>query len=193
MRIIIDCDGVLADFVTVARGVAKDLLNKDVPHHDGEWDVLRNHLNKEEVSIILNYIANKPGMVRGLRKFDYADNLIEMLRCRGELVACTSVLCGKCFAGERIEWLKEELGFDRTDIILAHKKYLVTGDVFIDDKPDNVVRWAETFPKGMAVMWQSPGRPIDPGCIAHLSNAIHCNNVEDLLRKIDEKSALVAG
>jgi 5'(3')-deoxyribonucleotidase len=36
----------------------------------------------------------------------------------------------------------------------AHDKFIVYGDVLVDDKPANVMEWQEAYPNGLAVLWR---------------------------------------
>jgi 5'(3')-deoxyribonucleotidase len=154
--ILIDCDGVLSNFNEMALGAIKNHFNIDVTCDGMNWDYF-DYPNVKSVSGQLwNYICNTPGVIRGLKKYDYADELIHRLREIGQVVCLTSIPRSKFYPGERFEWLIEELGFDRKDIILGHRKYLVNGDVLIDDKPSNVVSWAQRC-YGVPVLWSTPG------------------------------------
>ena len=161
MRILIDCDGVLSDFNKMILKMVKDQFNIDLRLVNGnEWDCLEYPEVKHVKGQIWDHLLGTKGLIRNLEKFDYADKLIAGLRQRGEVIACTSLVKGEYYACERIEWLIEEMGFDRKDIILAYKKHICKGDVFIDDKPQNVTDWANAYPEGFPVLWQSPGKPL---------------------------------
>lgn len=167
--ILIDCDGVLSNFNEMALGAIKSQFNIDVTCDGMNWDYF-DYPNVKSVSGQLwDYICKTPGVIRGLKKYDYADELIGRLREIGDVVCLTSIPRSKFYPSERFEWLIEELGFDRKDIILGHRKYLVNGDVLIDDKPSNVVSWAQRW-YGVPVLWSTPGwcidsRETDPGNI----------------------------
>jgi 5'(3')-deoxyribonucleotidase len=49
-------------------------------------------------------------------------------------------------AGHKLEWCKKHLGFSRKKCIIAHRKELVRGDVFIDDSPVNIARYRRAWP-----------------------------------------------
>ncbi len=51
-------------------------------------------------------------------------------------------------ASEKFEWCKKHLPFLKTDnITVTNKKYRVRGDVFIDDSPTQLVKYAKTHPQ----------------------------------------------
>jgi 5'(3')-deoxyribonucleotidase len=55
----------------------------------------------------------------------------------------------------REAWLHHYFG-PAPRIIHTHHKYLISGDVLIDDKPSNVTAWAEQHPHGTGVIWAQP-------------------------------------
>lgn len=158
--ILIDCDGVLSNFSEMALGIIKNEFGIDVVCDGKNWD----YFDYPDVLPVKNkvweYITKTPGLIRGLKKFDYTDELISRLRKVGHVICLTSIPRSKFYPGERFEWLIEELGFHRKDIILGYHKHLVWGDVFIDDKPANIVSWAQRW-YGVPVLWQTPGWYID--------------------------------
>jgi 5'(3')-deoxyribonucleotidase len=60
----------------------------------------------------------------------------------------------KTWAFERDAWLSELFGFNTDDdIIYTGAKELVYGDVFVDDKPDNIIKWKKRHPNGLAILF----------------------------------------
>jgi 5'(3')-deoxyribonucleotidase len=53
---------------------------------------------------------------------------------------------------ERTRWLVEEMGFDRDHIVHATDKRLAHADFLVDDRVSNVERW----PHGTPVLWDQP-------------------------------------
>ena len=162
LRTLIDCDGVLSNFTKMFLEVVQTQFGVEAKPSDGEnWDLFDYPEVKAIKNDVWKYILGTKGIIRGLEKFAYADELISRLREEGEVICVTSVTTGGFYADERIMWLIEEMGFERFDIILAYKKYLIDGDVFIDDKPDNVIKWADHWyhaQEGVPVLWLPPGR-----------------------------------
>lgn len=46
--------------------------------------------------------------------------------------------------------------FDMTNVIFAHKKYLIKGDVLFDDRPTHLNEWKKHNPQGIAAMIEYP-------------------------------------
>jgi len=147
---------------------------------DGEnWDLFDYPEVKAIKDEVWKYILETPGLIRGLEKFDYADELVARLRKLGEVICVTSVVSDGFYADERIVWLKEEMGFERTDIVLAYKKHIIEADTLIDDKPANVIEWADRwYPEGgRPVLWMPPGRGFPLGD----SRIFETGDVNDLI------------
>jgi 5'(3')-deoxyribonucleotidase len=174
MLTLIDCDGVIANFDKMFYTVLKDEFNIDFDaDQDQQWDYFNHPQVKAIKNDVWKYILGTKGLIRGLEQYDYTQEFLAKLREIGDVECVTSVVSGGYYADERIMWLIEEAGFERYDIHLSYKKHRIKGDVFIDDKPDNVVKWADAwitdpiwgwddFPPShlpVPVLWQSPGRP----------------------------------
>jgi 5'(3')-deoxyribonucleotidase len=184
---LIDCDGVLADFTSMFQDIVKEKFGIAARASDGKnWD----HFDYPEVRDIKEevwkYLLSTPGLIRGLKKFPYTDELLSRLRAIGKVICVTSVVSledsqweeiheeankeydipklfiphGGYYPSERVSWLRTEAGFSRTETMLVYEKYRVEGDIFIDDKPSNVVQWADRWFKhgGVPVLWSTPDR-----------------------------------
>jgi 5'(3')-deoxyribonucleotidase len=167
--ILIDCDGVLSNFSEMAVGIIKEQFGIDVVCDGKNWDYFDYPEILPIKGKIWDYICGTPGIIRGLKKYNYADELISRLREIGHVICVTSTPRSQYYPSERFMWLIEELGFARKDVIIGYHKHLVWGDVFIDDKPSNVVSWTRRW-YGVPVLWQTPGwyidsREEDPGNI----------------------------
>lgn len=186
MRTLIDCDGVMAQWTKMFIEVCRTEFDIDPGVCDGKsWDFFNYPGVVEKKDEIWNHILHTPGLIRNLDKYDYTDELVAKLRERGEVVCVTSIVAGGVYADERIVWLIEEMGFHHTDIILAYKKFLVEGDVFIDDKPENVILWANRWHEvgGVPVLWQPPEKQM----VVEDPRLVHTGSVDELMRELDER------
>lgn len=169
--ILVDCDGVLADFT----GRVVEWINTQ---RYQEWG-LRQKMGISEpepekitVDQVTSYkiftalglqqlekkfwteISSTPGWCTNLNMLPHAEDLIAMLRSIGRVVCVTSPISGLHWAGERREWLIKHLGFRWKDIVLASDKELVSGAVLIDDDADHVRSRVAGGRK--AVLWDQP-------------------------------------
>lgn len=187
--ILIDCDGVLANFSLMAMSFIKEQFGMEVVCDGKNWDYFDYPEIKPISNKIWDYICGTPGVIRGLQKYPYTDELISRLREVGNVICLTSIPRSKYYPSERFEWLIEELGFSRKDVILGYRKELVCADVLIDDKPHNVVSWARRWCRGqrqrVPVLWQTPGWPIEPP-----KNIFSTGNVDELFEHLKAKRVI---
>jgi 5'(3')-deoxyribonucleotidase len=120
-----------------------------------------SHFNYPEIlprrQELIDKVIKTKNCIRNLEKYSYTDDLLYMLRSYGKVYCCTSIMVGGFYADERIDWLMQEAGFQREEIVLTHAKYLVQGDIFIDDKLENIINWAKEN-NGIPVLWNAPER-----------------------------------
>lgn len=164
--VLLDVDGVLADFegmlIAAAESVVPRSLNTKLLGRP-QWDLVKElGLTKEEETKLYDEVIDKPraalnlepkvGAVYGVRKLDTIANVY----------FCTSpVESSPTWDYDRRLWLTKYFGKDYMGVpfgrkaIFAKFKYLVRGDVFVDDKPSNVKDWAKAWPMSWAVLWDS--------------------------------------
>lgn len=135
-RILIDMDGVICDLITpwfeaYNKDYQDNLLLEDLV----SWDT-PNLVKKECGRKIFDYWTHE--LFLSLKPIKGAISSIAALVAKGhEVVIVTSPPFG-C-ANAKYTWLKKHLPFiPYTNIIMASKKHLLQGDVFIDDSPKNV-------------------------------------------------------
>jgi 5'(3')-deoxyribonucleotidase len=169
------------------------------PASDGKtWDIFNYPGIVERRNEIWTYMLSTPGLIYGLDKYSYTDELLAKLRERGEVICVTSIVVNTVgygtsnevtipgyYADERIRWLIDKAGFSREDIILAYKKHTVEGNALIDDKPSNVVKWANRWDKKnqVPVLWQPPEKSIS----IDDDRVFHCGDVNELIKFLDER------
>lgn len=156
LTILLDVDGPCAKLVEYAieyinnnfREPEDDLEEKDV----WTWDFLdpENSILTKEESDDLQYHFKTSRASRFFLPCMDAVRTVEKMRDLGHrVVFVTSPFPGAdSWPGDRIKWLKMHFDAQDRDIIFAHDKYLVSGDIFIDDNIRNVVLWSHANPNG---------------------------------------------
>jgi 5'(3')-deoxyribonucleotidase len=74
----------------------------------------------------------------------------------GEVFVVTASFDAYNWDLDRRMWLNTKFGIDKEHIIQTSAKHVVDGDLFIDDRPENIVSWIEAHPKGYALLWDLP-------------------------------------
>ena len=165
MRVVLDVDGVLADFVHGALQVINRLHPHGpfggyfVPSDVTQWEIeklLPEHLHAELFAAFC-----KPGFVADLPPYEGAISIVDHLRASGhDVVIATSPWKGSDhWIPERTAWLQRYWG--AIEIHHVHDKTGVRGDVFVDDKPAHVLAWAKANPTSKALLLDRPYNSAD--------------------------------
>lgn len=137
--ILLDVDGVLADFVGAVRGICAELDHDLVVN---TFDFTKQ-LQLQHPLAYQHYLERSAerGFCYGMQRYRGAVQFLKQLRKLGDVVAVTATLkhC-PTWSHERKQWLAD-LGFQQQDIIFAVRKDLVVGDFFVDDKLSNLETW----------------------------------------------------
>lgn len=140
MIVLVDMDGVLADFRLGFYNKAKNILP---------------HLNKEEIVGFEHFVIND--FFKDKNEKEMAENILlsegfylelppikdsvynlKNLAKQHEVFICTSPLSKNIFCvGEKTEWVKKHLGEEwARRLVITKDKTIIKGDVLIDDKPE---------------------------------------------------------
>lgn len=133
----LDVDGVLADFV---GGVLDESHRRTGRAHlREEW----RHWHWPEATLgeLFFDICRGRGFCAGLAPFPEALEWVPRLREVADVRFVTSPMRGEHWRPERQAWLQRHFGARPEDVTQVKDKHLVTGDVLVDDKADNVRKW----------------------------------------------------
>lgn len=160
MRYLIDVDGVCADFVNHLLGEINSKLSaEDVV----DWNIF-DYFDEEEERCARRALAH-PDFWSNIPAIGGARPVVEELRRRGHQVYFVTSPYWSCreWGTVRLEWLAKHFMADPRDVVIATRKYLVGGDVFIDDKPENVERWRAQHRGKLGVIFDQPYNKHVPG------------------------------
>jgi 5'(3')-deoxyribonucleotidase len=159
VRILLDVDGVLADFPAAAlrwlngRAVGPGTLTIDQIH---EHDILKA-FQLEHLQDDFDQWCIDTEVCRHLPVYDGAQALVEGLRTIGEVVILTSPYAAvPHWQHARLAWLEEHFGIAKEDVVFAKRKEFVGGDMLLDDKLRNIEAWSAAWPWGAAVVFDRP-------------------------------------
>lgn len=154
--VLLDCDGVLADFSTsLLKAVGSSLTAEGVD----DWDIF-NIIEKHEGPDM------KADALDVLDDFDFwanmdlmpgAESLYKSLGAPSSIHIVTSPWMA-CHGWEsaRRWWLNRHFGIDPRQIIITEAKFKVVGDTFIDDKESHVREWRAAHPNGFGILRDAP-------------------------------------
>jgi 5'(3')-deoxyribonucleotidase len=144
MRILLDVDGVMADF---SQGVIDRLRlrTKLTPEDITQWDIFG--LLEEKFSFYHKKLAlelmDVPDFWRRLPCVDGAYDAYIAIEAMGhEIVFVTSPWdsCHGWNVARRL-WLEEHFGITKDQLVITHAKHLVRGDILIDDRESHITDW----------------------------------------------------
>ena len=151
----LDVDGVLGDIVShVLDFVYDETGDRHDPSEVTQWDVLKSigkkHLNKQWVEQITDH-----GFCSSIPVYPGAKKAVKRLERMGDVYIVTAPFDAPSWVYERYHWLKKyfDIGDDR--VVNTKCKYIVEGDVFIDDDAYNVNTWRVHHPGGLAILWET--------------------------------------
>lgn len=153
--ILLDVDGVAADFV---EGLEKALDYRLGNHERKEWDFLKV-LPSEHRSRALVHLSN-PDFWRNLPVIEGAKRGVDYLEDLGYEISWVTSPWTSCDSWEaaRRDWLNKHFDWERQGhhYIPTSSKHKIKGDVFIDDKPKNVIDYKAAHPYAVAFIYDQP-------------------------------------
>ncbi len=153
-RVLVDVDGVMADFNKAAIATANQLFGTAYEAKNvNEWSVARYMKLTKEQEDAFYFELHKPGWASSLEPYPGAKEGIRELREHADVHIVTSPVFSATWCGDRWQWLKGHFEIPSRDVTHTHQKHLVSGEVIVDDKPSNVRRWATEHPEGAAFLW----------------------------------------
>lgn len=159
-RVLLDIDGIIADFVSWYRLVAEMELQRDLEVVDPEnWDIgIQLGLVEHERDRV--WEATKRMSAAYIRPYAESLEPVRLLLSdpRVDVYFVTASLVGNAtWEHCRRRWLDRYFGEEASKhLVFTSEKYIVTGDVFVDDKASSVHVWAAHHPQGMGVVWARP-------------------------------------
>jgi len=152
-RFLVDVDDVLADLRPKVLRIVNEISGiEHTPDDFTGWDyfsVLDEYQKHRAFQLM-----RVPGFCRSLQVLPGAKEAIRELQGLVKVLAVTWPFHVEWF-NERYEWLEQEVGIPKADVILASSKYAVAGKWFLDDNLDNVLSWSEGNPYMEPMLWDT--------------------------------------
>jgi 5'(3')-deoxyribonucleotidase len=151
MRILLDVDGVLADFL----GVVLDLFDGSVKREDfKDWGFSNMTKVQREV---LHHAMGESKFWGSVKPIPGAVDGVKRLRENSDVFFLTSPwLSCKTWGYHRYNFLRHFFGADHNSLIQTSSKYLVSGDAFVDDSVDHVRKWHQEHWGGLIYVYAQP-------------------------------------
>lgn len=155
--VLLDVDGVLADFVSRYLDLVEEVTGRRYTHADvTEFDIGKAlGFTPEQSKTIASGI--RTGFASSLEPLPGAIDAVKRLREVAEVYIVTSPWNScETWMSERERWLRVHFDFPHSHVIHGSAKHIVTGDVLVDDRHDTCVKWRDAHPGKTVVMWQAP-------------------------------------
>jgi 5'(3')-deoxyribonucleotidase len=163
-RVLLDVDGVLADFVGAFLGVVRDRLGREHTPEDIHSFGIANSLNlsKDEFDTCAE-VVSQPGFGRTLAIYPGAQEGVAALQRIADVYIVTSPWnSNPTWTHDREWWLYENFHIPYNRVVHTSAKHLVRGDVLVDDKVDTVATWCEEHPGCTGIVWDTPHNRREP-------------------------------
>lgn len=183
LRVLLDCDGVLSDFLPFALQTMQELSGKlYTAEQIVDWDLFQTFDPAWKHDFF--YECGRPGVATSLRVCEGALEGVARLREWADVMVVTAPMRNAPFwLAEREVWLHKHFGFTRDQIVHTEAKHICSGDVFVDDKPSNVRLWAQENPGGIGLLWDATYNRLDRG----LTRALSWDDVVRVTRTLAER------
>lgn len=161
MRFLVDVDGVVADLVAGVLEILNKRFRKNYHHYNITdfyfFDPAKKILTPGECHFAKNFLS-RPGFVYRMQAYPGSEDYMNMIRDAGhEVVFVTAHWnASESWTYDRTLWLEEMVGAKASDVIFAHRKELIQGDVLIDDHYKNCEDYAAANPNAKVLMYDRP-------------------------------------
>jgi len=160
-NILLDQDGVLADFFTPAFEALKRKTKKEISRED--YIKTKNFDMAEVFEITRDEFwatVDTPGTFEKLDAFPWAGALVDFLKRFAPITIASSPSPSDNCVSEKLFWLRKHLGISHKDCIFGGKKYLMARPdaLLIDDAPEHVFKFIEAGGKAVLIPsnWNTP-------------------------------------
>ena len=155
-EVLLDIDGVAANFIAGCIPAAEAIIGRPVLHDDIDQFMIEKALGMdEEQTAALYECVMSEGWCRALPVYEGAKEAVAFMQQHADVIPVTAhFFSSKHWVYERDAWLIEHLGIAQTDIVHTHRKFQIDGDVLIDDKISHIRSWIGRRPTKRAVLFQ---------------------------------------
>lgn len=163
MKILLDVDGVICDFIGGALQEINRIMwprGKAFGRAAVTGRDMVSALGIEEHRAEIESIFRRPGFAYNLSSIEHAVSSVRGLRDAGHRIeiATAPMKNSITWISDRHCWLSECFDVKYNEIIFAHahQKHELDADIFVDDDPDTVRRWGEAHPDSLSVLFAQP-------------------------------------
>lgn len=185
MKILVDCDGVLADLVSVLCRLLTEKFGRAYTHEeDFKVYSFKDNLTAEEFAHIEKAFEARP-YCRILPWYPGAPHFLRWLQSKGRVQCVTRPFHTTGWKDQRKAWLSSF--FHPDDVIFAHNKNEVEGEILIEDCTENANAWAEHHKKPVILMTRPWNQDDETGSLVfRASTFAQAQDLVDLFIQIEK-------
>ncbi len=131
MRLIVDMDEVLCDFLGLIISIYNERYDANVTRNDIQDYAMSAYPELHE-------IYKEPNVFRSLQPLPGGRTCIGMLQAEGHevVIASNNGCCGR-IADEKYDWIRRNIPyFDLNNVVFGARKDILSGDLIFDDNPE---------------------------------------------------------
>jgi len=156
-RILLDCDGVLTtSFVDRVCEILRANNHDAHPHHIEQWDIMKHFKIPKHAEETIYEKMEQKGVAFDFEPAPGAVEFVRELHTWADVYVVTSPMGGKHWPHDRQRWLKHWFDIPANHVLNIKHKFVVKGDVLVDDKLSNLTEWHMEFPQGTPIFWRLP-------------------------------------
>lgn len=140
-RTILDCDGVLADWYAYMLKLLDVGLTVEDMSSLKHREIITKLVSKTDARRA-DAIVSRPEFTLSQPVLPHAHELFKLCKQLGDVLIVTAPWKSKGWYDSRVKWLKTNFSIDQDCVSAMKLKSWVSADLFIDDKPENVIEWA---------------------------------------------------
>lgn len=162
-RVLLDCDGPMADFTGGYLAAFEKVTGRSVDRSEvTKWNISENDFFQEELVKNPNLrkevrsLTHGPGFCFDLKPIVAAQIAVSWMHDTDvDVYVVTSPWDSPTWTHERYEWLEAHFGIPRGRVVATHAKHLVCGDIFVDDKHSHVREWSRAWPDRIGILFDA--------------------------------------
>lgn len=158
-RVLLDCDGVVADFAGgFLRLVNAHFGTNHTPADITDYDIGKAlRWSPEQAEEAYELISDCDRFAATLNVFPGAVDGVARLLDIADLYVVTSPWWSHpTWVRDRNNWLFANFGIGAGRVVHTAAKHIVAGDILVDDKTSTCDAWRAAWPHGVAVLWSTP-------------------------------------
>lgn len=168
VRVLFDVDSVIANLVQVFVSAIATAGIRQLPPgwKPKQFDIATDlGFTNDEERRMYN-VLKLPGIAKMVHPYPGAIEGVKRIAKIADVFFVTTPMKGSpTWANDRTEWLKKHFGEELGGKwVYTEYKYVVFGEILVDDRPENCIEFEKAWPGSIALRWCPPGIPVEPKC-----------------------------